>query len=96
MKGKKDPVTPALRLAVLRRDDGCVAPRLGGSFLDCFGELRLDHIKREPRMGLRAESTLGTLVTLCDGHSEAGMRGGHQWNTAHRPELREYLEKVTA
>jgi hypothetical protein len=86
---RKDPVTPELALAVLRRDQGCVAPRLGGSFMDCGGRSTLDHVKDEPRMGVRAPSDMAHLVTLCEGH--------HLWTgwaTSHRPELREYLRSV--
>jgi hypothetical protein len=86
---RKDPVTPELALAVLRRDQGCVAPRLGGSFMDCGGRSTLDHVKDEPRMGVRAPSDMAHLVTLCEGH--------HLWTgwaTANRPALREYLRSV--
>lgn len=41
--------------------------------------------------GARAPSDPDHLATICDGHSERGMQGGAQWNTAHRPELRTYL-----
>jgi hypothetical protein len=86
---RKDPVTPELALAVLRRDQGCVAPRLGGSFMDCGGRSTLDHVKDEPRMGVRAPSDMAHLVTLCEAH--------HLWTgwaTANRPALREYLRSV--
>ena len=72
----KDPVTPALALAVLQRDGGCVAPRLGGSYADCAGRNRLEHVKAEPRMGKRAEARADRLVTLCEGHTEPGMKAG--------------------
>ena len=88
-KPRKDPVTPELAIAVLRRDQGCVAPRLGGSSMDCGGRDTLDHVKDEPRMGVRAPSDMAHLVTLCEQH--------HLWTgwaTAHRPELREYLRQA--
>jgi hypothetical protein len=85
----KDPVTPELALAVLRRDQGCVAPRLGGSFMDCGGLHTLDHVKDEPRMGVRAPSDMAHLVTLCEQHHL-----WTSWATSHRPELREYLRRV--
>lgn len=89
----KDPVTADTALAVLRRDNGCVAPRLGGSFMDCWGRNRLEHVKAEPRMGKRAESVPERLVTLCEGHTEPGMKAGYVWCTdkANRAALREYL-----
>lgn len=92
----KDPVTPDLRLDVLRRDRGCVAPLLGGTAIDCFGTLTLEHVKDELRMGVRAASDLAHLVTLCEGHTENGRRAGYQWNTdkANRARVREYLARV--
>lgn len=93
---KRDPVTPELRAQVIARDDGCMAPRLGGTFHDCFGRLTLEHVKDELRMGVRAPSDPAHLVTLCEGHTENGRRGGYQWNTdkANRERVREYLASV--
>jgi len=89
-KPRRDPVTREVAMAVLKRDGGnCVAPFLGGSFMDCGGRTTLDHVKDEPRMGVRAPSDMAHLVTLCEGH--------HLWTgwaTAHRPELREYLRQA--
>ncbi len=88
-RAHKDPVTPELALYVIQRDQGCVAPRLGGSFMDCGGRTTLDHVKDQPRMGVRAPSDARHLVTLCEAH--------HLWTgwaTSHRPELREYLASV--
>ena len=82
---RKDPVTPELRVLVLNRDQGCLAPRLGATD-DCSGRLTLDHVKDLPMMGKRAPSDPAHLVTLCERH--------HLWTgwaTSHRPELREYL-----
>ena len=108
---RKDPVTPELRAAVLERDGGCVAPRLVPAgelaasygwvivetskrtyYLDaCSGQLTLDHVKDQPRMGVRAPSDMAHLVTLCAFHHlDSG------WATSHRPELREYLARVSA
>lgn len=90
---RRDTVSPELALAVFARDGGCVAPRLGGSYMDCWGRNRIEHVKAEPRMGKRAEPQLDRLVTLCEGHTEAGMRGGYVWCTAkeNRIAMREYL-----
>lgn len=74
--------------AIFARDQSCVAPRLGGSSMDCFGRSRIEHIKVEPRMGKR-----GTLlVALCSGHTEDGMRGGYVWCTdaKNRQAMRDY------
>lgn len=92
MSRKKDPVTPEVRAAVLKRDGGCVAPILDQQASGtCWGRLTLDHVKDHPRMGRRAPSDEAHLVTLCEGHTEAGAKAGYQWNTAHRPILRTYL-----
>ena len=93
---RADPVTANLRLQVLTRDGGCIAPLLGGSVHDCFGRLTLEHVKDELRMGKRAPSDLAHLVTLCEGHTEPGRRAGYQWNTdkANRAKVRAYLHLV--
>ena len=85
-KPRTDRVSPETAIAVFERDGGCMAPRLGGSFLDCDGRLTLDHVRDQPMMGKRAPSDPAHLVTLCERH--------HLWNgwaTSHRPEIREYL-----
>ena len=82
----RDYVSPELAIAVFARDGGCLAPRLGGSAIDCGGRLTLDHVKDQPRMGKRAPSNPAHLATICENH--------HLWTgwaTAHRPELRAYL-----
>lgn len=93
---KRDPVTPELRLAVFTRDGGCIAPLVGGSVMDCWGRLTLEHVKTELRMSKRAPSDERHLVTLCEGHTENGRRAGYQWNTdkRNRAAVREYLERV--
>lgn len=88
-RARKDPVSGIVALAVLRRDQGCVAPRLGGSELDCGGRITLDHVKDQPMLGKRAPSDLAHLVSLCENH--------HLWTpwaTSNRPALREYLEEA--
>lgn len=94
---RPDPVTPALREAVLRRDRGCVARKLKapGSCTTRFGwpagldTLELDHVREQPMMGKRAPSDMGHLVSLCWFHHQ-----GSGWATANRPLLREYLASV--
>ena len=85
---------------VLERDRGCVAPRLGGTSMDCFGRSRLEHVQDGyGRMGRRAPSDPAHLVTLCSGHTEDGMRGGgYVWCTdkKNRQAMRDYLAAVTA
>ena len=85
----RDPVSPELALAVLRRDQGCVAVTLGEDPSTCGGRLTLDHVKDQPRMGKRAPSDAAHLASVCERH--------HLWTgwaTSHRPELREYLRSV--
>lgn len=93
---KRDPVTPDTRLAVFARDKGCVAPLLGGSVMDCWGRLTQEHVKSELRLGKRAPSDMAHLVTLCQGHTEPGMRAGYAWNLdkRNRAKVRAYLESV--
>lgn len=89
----RDRVTPAVALFVFTRDQGCVAPRLGGSFMDCAGRTGLEHVKAEPRMSLRAPSCPCALLSLCDGHREPGMRAGRVWctNAENRERCRDLL-----
>ena len=100
---RRDPVTPAIREAVLRRDGQCVAAILDPGhvcqsqwgvpvFSNDLDRMTLDHVQGGyGRMGVRAPSDPAHLVTLC--------WGAHlltHWATSHRPELREYLAGVTA
>lgn len=89
---RRDPVTPELRDAVLRRDGGCVAPRVCGCAGEedpCSGRLTLDHVKDQPMMGKRAPSDMAHVLTLCAHHHLES-----SWATSHRPELRAYLASV--
>ncbi len=94
----RDRVTPELAAEVFARDQGCMAPRLGGSFMDCWGRNRIEHVKAEPRMAKRAEARLDRLLTICEGHSEPGMRAGYVWATdkVNREAMRDYLRRVAA
>jgi hypothetical protein len=88
-RAEDEKVSPEEAIEVFRRDGGCLAPRLGGSAMDCWGRNRIEHVKRETRMGKR-----GTLLgTLCEGHTESGMRAGYVWCTdaVNRRAMREYL-----
>jgi hypothetical protein len=85
---------------VLSRDGGCVAAALGAPDLckDVWGNtirwhdrdrMTLDHVQSGGgRMGKRAPSDEGHLVTLCAHHHLNG------WATGHRPLLRAYLAHV--
>ena len=86
---RRDAVTQQQAIAVFERDGGCLAPRLGGSAMDCWGRNRIEHVKVDKRMGVR-----GTLLgTLCQGHTEDGARAGYCWATdaRNREAMREYL-----
>lgn len=87
-------VTEAEAIAVFVRDGGCLAPRLGGSAMDCWGRNRIEHVKRAPRMGKRGD----LLGTLCEGHTEPGMRAGYVWCTdaTNRQAMREHLLAIEA
>jgi hypothetical protein len=100
---RRDPVTPAIREAVLLRDRRCVASVLepGHWCRDRWGrdhrtddldKMTLDHVQEGyGRMGVRAPSDPAHLVTLC--------WGAHlltHWATSHRPALRDYLAGVAA
>jgi hypothetical protein len=91
-KPRTDPVTPEDAARIFTRDGGCLAPRLGGSAHDCWGRLRIEHVKREVRMSKRGE----LLGTLCEGHTEPGMRAGYVWCTdrRNREAMRRYLEAL--
>jgi hypothetical protein len=85
-----DPVTPELYVAVLERDNGCVAVTLGELPDACRGRLTLDHVRDQPMMGKRAPSDPAHLVSICEWHHLYG------WATSHRPELRVYLREINA
>ena len=70
-----------------------MAPRLGGSFMDCWGRTEVAHVKSEPRMGKRAEPDMKHLISICDGHAEPGMRAGFIWvtNADNIAKMREWL-----
>lgn len=84
-----NPVSEDAAMVIFARDGGCLAPRLGGSVHDCWGRLRIEHVKHEPRMGKRGE----LLGTLCEGHTEPGMKAGYVWCTDkhNRETMRRYL-----
>lgn len=95
VRADEDKVSPEERLYVLKRDDGCIAPRLGGTEMDCWGRITLAHVKEEPRAGVRAESDRKHLVSICQGHMEDGMRGGFVWvtNAENIAAMRDYLHE---
>lgn len=91
-RAESDKVSPELHAYILKRDNGCVAPRLGAG-TPCWGRITEDHVKDEPRAGVRATSDKFHLVSVCQGHSEDGRKAGYQWNTSKegRAAERDYL-----
>ncbi len=100
-KPHHDPVTKEVHDKVIARDqwmalnrrrsmNPCVAATLlPDQSPMCSVRLTLDHVKDEPRMGVRAPSDEQHLVTLCSYHHlETG------WATSHRPMLRWYLRSI--
>lgn len=97
----RDPVTPELREAVMRRDRSCILARLDWDHIcwDRWGQqhsasdtdrLTVEHVKSELRMGKRAPSDLGHLVAMC-WRGNVGVPSKVQ-----REAIRAYLRKVAA
>lgn len=98
-RAKPDPVTGAVRWAVMRRDGQCVLSRLDPTHecRDRWGtphpptatrSLTVEHVKDELRMGQRAPSDLGHLVAMCYA-GNVGVPSKEQ-----RAAIREYLRTV--
>lgn len=89
-------VTPEVIALVLKRDGPCVAiridPREAGN---CWGRTTFDHVHEDAggKKGVRAASDPEHLCAVCQGHSEDGMKAGRQWNTAHRPAMRDWIRR---
>ena len=98
-----------MRIEVLVRDGGCVAPRIDPDAGPCYDEwgyvltvrahpsmndLEADYV-RHGATGAR-HVLAGDHVALCAGHHRgAGPTAGYVWATAHRADLRDYLNRVT-
>lgn len=95
---------PSVRISILRRDGGCVAPVLdwdAGPCYDQWGEpmplfnpedrgLEVDYV----RLGARGPRHVleQDHVTLCAGHHRGtGPNGGRMWGPGHRQVERDYL-----
>lgn len=99
---RRDAVTPDMRAEVLLRDGGCVAALLDRSHQcrDQWGTphaphaahlLTLEHVKDEPRMGVRALSDPEHMVAMCYSGNVIEV-----WGSANRDVLRAYLAGVRA
>lgn len=84
---------PQLRLQVFALDGGCVAPRIDPHAGPCSGRLTLEHVRPNAAMGAPKVHEIRWLATLCQGHTEPGMKAGRVWNLSHKPELRAYLRQ---
>jgi hypothetical protein len=91
----KDPVTPELRYAVMKRDHTCVGAKIGmgGACGSQFGSgegiiWELDHVDNAG-LGKRGPSTMENLVLLCGYHHRVKTESTKKW----RPILREYLDE---
>jgi hypothetical protein len=99
MTRRKDPVSHEIAGATFRRDEfTCLAPRLDPECGPCSGHLTVEHVREHAATGApRAPSkTTRWLATLCQGHTEPGMKAGRVWNLSHKAELRVYLEERAA
>lgn len=92
----KDPVTPEVRYAVLKRDAGCIAARVGmpGLCGSQFGPsptptLELDHVNGNG-MGKRGPSIPENLVVLCGLHHRMKTEQSRVW----RVKLNDYLRSI--
>jgi hypothetical protein len=65
-------------------------------FGKCWGRWTMDHVNKQATRGKRAPHSLATVISLCEGHTEPGMKAGHVWNTANRPLIRTYLLEANA
>ena len=92
-------VPPALRDAVFARDRRCVLFNLDPEHVcrDRWGQphlasrtdlLTIEHVKRELRMGVKAEHSMGTMVAMC----WSGNLGPP--TKVQRQAIRAYLEEV--
>ena len=92
-------VPPALRVAVMERDQRCVLYQLDPEHVcrDRWGQphiasrtdlLTIEHVKRELRMSVRAENSMETMVAMC----WSGNLGPP--TKVQRALIREYLAEV--
>jgi len=90
----KDPVTNELRMALIRRDKGCVGVKIGmpeacgsqfgsGSYII----LEVDHVN-SGGFSKRGPSTMENCAMLCGWHHRRKTEASKRW----RPLLNEYLE----
>jgi hypothetical protein len=91
----KDPVTPELRFALLKRDKTCIGPVIGmedrcGSQFGSGGRiaLEIDHVSTSG-LGKRGPSTMENCVILCGWHHRVKTESSKRWRAA----IKEYLHE---
>jgi hypothetical protein len=83
-------IPQAVRLAVYARDQGCIGPRIGMPN-PCKGWVELDHIRASGALGMKSESTIGNLATLCSlEHHPQKTNDPRTW----RPKELEYIAET--
>lgn len=88
-KKSRGTVIPSLvREQVYARDMGCLGPRVGMPE-QCFGRIELDHVRASHGIGMKSESTLENLASLCSTHHRIKTDNGRTW----RPVLVGWLER---
>jgi 5-methylcytosine-specific restriction endonuclease McrA len=75
------PIPAELRLAVYRRDGGCIGRKCFDG--PCGGTLEVDHVRASHGMGMKSRTELDNLVALCGTH--------HRYKTEHGREARPIL-----
>ena len=94
-KGHKDPVSADTVSAVLVRDRGCVAAQIDPDHecrsalgyphrWDDLAQMTMEHVKDQPRLGVRAPSDIGHLIAL---YHAANL----YWGPTHREEERAWI-----
>ncbi len=81
------PIPTNMRLAVLQRDRGCVAWKVGMPG-DCAGGIEVDHVRASGAIGRKSRTEPDNLVTLCAFHHRVKTENGRQW----RPVLLAYID----
>lgn len=95
-----------MRMVVILRDGGCVALRLDPAAGPCYDQwgdpithpllhLEADYVRRGATGGRHEKAS--DHAALCPGHHRGtGPNGGYVWATAHREEMRAYLDGLSS
>ena len=80
-------ISEEVRAAVRARDGGCVGPQVGMPG-ECSGGIELDHVRASHGTGMKSETVVSNLASLCNSHHLMRTLEGRRW----RPRLIGYLE----